>query len=399
MFSALQNRDYRLYWIGSAVSMTGGWVQSICHGWLVYQLTDSRFLLGLVGFVGAAPLFGLTPLGGAIADRYNKRNILLLTQSCFALTALSLGVLVSLNVVNIYHIIGIASINGLLMAIDAPTRQSIPVHLVGKKDLGNAIALNSAAFNTARILGPALAGVLVMKLSMALCFFVNSASYVAVILALLAVRADTDPETTDGSATVLMDVREGFHYIWSEPRIRTLILMAAVPSLFVMPYQMYMLIIARDVLKVGLDGYGQLISTTGLGALVGALILAKFARLERRAPMLLSSALVNAVVLILAANSKNLLLTHFSMAGVGYCCVVYNATSNTLLQTISTDAMRGRVMSGFVFVMMGLSPFASLQAGTTAELLGAPAAMTIGAGIFGATSLYVLLTQKRVREL
>lgn len=379
--------------------MTGGWIQMICHGWLVYELTDSRFLLGLVGFIGAAPLFGLTPFGGAIADRYNKKNILLLTQTLFGISALCLGILVGLNIVNIYHIIVIAIFNGLLMAVDAPTRQSIPIHLVGKKDLPNAIAFNSAAFNTARILGPALAGFLVIQLSMAWCFYANAASYLAVILALIAVRANTDPAPNDGSATVLTDVINGFRYIQSEPRIRMLILMAAVPSVFVMPYGIYVLIIAKDILNVGVEGYGRIMSATGIGALTGALTLARCARLQKRGTILLTVALIDCIVLILAAYSKSFLLTQIFMIGVGFCTVMYNATSNTLLQSISSDEYRGRVMSGFVFVMMGLSPFASLQAGAVAQVFGAPAAMSIGAVLFGTMALYVALTQRRIREL
>jgi len=426
VFSAFRNRDYLIYWLGSATSMTGGWVQTVSQGWLVYQLTNSRFLLGLVGFVGAAPLFGLTLFGGAIADRHDKKRVLLFTQSCFGLTAFLLGLLVQTRVVNIYHIIVLSFLNGLLMAVDAPTRQSIPVYLVGKENLTNAIALNSAAFNTARILGPALAGVLVIELSMAWCFYVNAISFLAVIAALLAVRAPTPPVSDNGASTVLADSLNGLRYIWGEPRIRTLILMASIPSVFVMPYGMLMLIIARDILHSGVDGYGHIMSATGIGALAGALTLAQVAGWDKdqatrqprfrllaafgikkgnptilpgRGMSLLLAALADSLALVLAAHSKSLAFAEVFMLGVGFCTVFYNATTNTLIQSIVPDEFRGRVMSGFVFVMMGLSPFASLQAGAVAQWGGAPLAMTIGAGIFALMALYVMTTQKRIREL
>jgi len=374
-------------------------MQTICYGWLVYQLTHSRFLLGLVGFIGAAPLFGLTLFGGAIADRHDKKRVLFLTQSFFAATALTLGLLVQLKVVNIYHIIAIAFMNGLCMAVDAPIRQTMPACLVARKDLTAAIALNSAAFNSARVIGPSAAGLVVLKLSMAWCFYINAISYLGVIAALLAIRADTAPKAGLEGATVWSDFVSGLRYIRNEPRIRTLILMAIVPSLFVMPYAMLMLIISRDILHAGLDGYGHIMSATGIGALLGALTLAQLSRARGKGIMLLGSAVLDAVMLILAAHARSLLLAEFYMLGVGFCSVFYNSSTNTLIQSIAPDAFRGRATSGFVFAMLGLSPLASLQAGSVAQALGAPAAMTLGGVIFGAMALAVAATQRRIREL
>lgn len=398
MFSSLKNRDYRLYWTGAMVSFTGSWVQTICHGWLVYEITGSRFWLGLIGFIGAAPLFGLSFIGGAIADKVDKRRFLIVTQFLFGVFAVLLGVLVAKHAVSKYNIAAIAFCTGIVAAMDAPMRQSIPIEIVGKKDLANAIALNSVAFNFARIFGPALAALLVKQIGMSWCFYANAISYAAVIAALVFMHVKTPPANEDGES-VFSDLRAGFSYIRSERTIAVLIIMTVVPSLFVMPYGSLVLIMSKDILKAGITGYSSLMMATGIGASIGALVLAITAKSEKRGLRLLIAAVFDSFMLLLVAASRDIHLTRFAMMGVGFMTVNFNAMMNTLLQSLSSDRFRGRVMSAYVFAMMGLSPFASLQAGTVAQLWGAPVALTLGGLLFAAMAIFIYLTRRDVREL
>jgi len=390
VFSAFRNRDYLLYWLGAAVSFTGSWVQSVCHGWLVYDITDSELWLGLVGFFGALPTSGLTLFGGAIADRVNKRHALIFTQSMFAVFAAILGVLVQTGTVTKYHIIVIAFLQGFITAVDAPMRHSMPAVLVKKDNLMNAIALNSAAFNSARIIGPAVAGLLVANFSMALCFYLNAASYLAVIIALLLIKTRTPAKPKSG-ASVFIDIADGLRYIKQEKRILNLMLVLAVSSLFVMPYVTLIPVFAKDILKMGIEANAKLLTSIGIGAVVGSLLLAGLSHLPGRARILIISSAIGGVMLIAFANSEHLLLSQIILIGLGFSVVSFNQTTNTLIQGVTDDAYRGRVMSVYVFTFMGLSPLANLQAGVLAHTLGAPLTVTLWGFIFLSLSVFILL--------
>jgi MFS family permease len=405
-----------LYWTGGLISFTGSWVQSVCYGWLVYEITDSKLWLGIIGFIGALPLSGLTLFGGAIADRVDKRRTLIATQSLFAVFALLLGLLVGAGVIAKhnyparYYILTIAFLQGIVMSLDAPVRQSMPALLVPKQDLMNAIVLNSAAFNGARVIGPALGGILVAKVGMAPCFYINAASFLAVIAAVVFMRTRPAPiNATDSS--IFADVMEGLRYVRAEPRIYKLMMTLSVSSLFVMPYVTLMPVFARDILapanRTGTapvtSGHqaavlGALLSSVGIGAVVGALVLAKLSSMPRRGRILLAASAAGSVLLIAFANSRSLIISQAILVGIGFCVVSFNQTTNSLIQHATDDKFRGRVMSAYVFVFMGLSPLANLQAGGLAQVIGAPMTVTIWGIIFMGAAAY-LATQNDVLKL
>ncbi|HOK55101.1 MAG TPA: MFS transporter, partial [Armatimonadota bacterium] len=269
-------------------------------------------------------------------------------------------------------------------------RHSMPAVLVKKDNLMNAIALNSAAFNSARIIGPAVAGLLVANFSMALCFYLNAASYLAVIIALLLIKTRTPAKPKSG-ASVFIDIADGLRYIKQEKRILNLMLVLAVSSLFVMPYVTLIPVFAKDILKMGIEANAKLLTSIGIGAVVGSLLLAGLSHLPGRARILIISSAIGGVMLIAFANSEHLLLSQIILIGLGFSVVSFNQTTNTLIQGVTDDAYRGRVMSVYVFTFMGLSPLANLQAGVLAHTLGAPLTVTLWGFIFLSLSVFILL--------
>lgn len=397
MFSALRNRDYLLYWTGALVSFTGSWVQSVCYTWLVYEITGSKFWLGLVGFIQALPLLGLTLFSGAIADRVDKRKTLIVTQGLFVVFAASLGVLYQTHNLNNYSIIAVAFLQGIVLSLDMPIRQAMPASLVPKKDLMNAIVLNSASFNGARIIGPALGALTAAKLGIALCFYINAISFVAVIIALLMMHTRT-PATPSNGKPVLHDMLDGLRYVLREHRILKLMLILAISSLFVMPYITLMPVFAKDILKAGIKGNGFLLTSVGIGALAGALLLAMLSSMPRKGRILLVSSAIGSLMLIAFANSRVMIISEMVLVGLGFCMVSFNQTANTLIQGATDNAYRGRVMSTYVFVFMGLSPFANLQAGLLAQAIGAPMTVTIWGIILLCLAIFIA-TRRDILDL
>ncbi len=397
MFSALKHRNYRLYWSGILISAIGSWVQTIAQGWLVFKLTNSSLMLGTVLFLNSIPFTALSLFAGVIADRVDRRKLLLLTQSILALSALILGVLVTIGRVKIWHIMGLAFLSGCANAFDIPTRHSSVPFLVAKENLMNAIALQSAAFNSARIIGPAIAGILVERIGLGRCFFVNSASFLAVIIALLliTIKSPVAAERTD----VLSEFRQGMRYVWDHNIVRTLIIMVAFPSIFSMPYATLMPVFADKVLKVGVTGYGTLMSAVGIGALVGALNLAFFSNSQRKGLILSIESVSLTLMLILFANSKIFALSVIFLVCLGFMNVTYLATTNTLVQSIVPDNLRGRVVSAYLFAFQGLLPFGHMQAGALANVIGAPATLTIGGIICASSAALMLISRPEVRSL
>ncbi|MCL6519249.1 MAG: MFS transporter [Armatimonadetes bacterium] len=397
MFAALRHRNYRLYWSGILISAIGSWVQTIAQGWLVFKLTNSSLMLGTVLFLNSIPFTALSLFAGVIADRVDRRKLLLLTQSILALSAFILGVLITIGSIRIWHIMGLAFLSGCANAFDIPTRHSSIPFLVAKEHIMNAIALQSAAFNSARIIGPAIAGILVEHIGIGRCFFVNSVSFLAVIAALILIRIKS-PKTAE-RADVLSEFRQGMRYVWEHSTIRTLIIMVAFPSVFSMPYTTLMPVFADRVLKVGVTGYGTLMSAVGIGALVGALNLAFFSNSQRKGLILSIASVSLAVMLILFANSKIFPLSLVFLVGLGFMNVTYLATTNTLVQSIVPDNLRGRVVSAYLFAFQGLLPLGHIQAGALANIIGAQATLTIGGIICGSAATLMLLCQPKVRSL
>jgi len=377
MFSSLSITNFRVYWLGMLVSLVGTWIQQVAQSWLVFELTSSAFLLGVVGFLNSIPVLILCLFGGVLADRLNKRNILIATQTAFMTLAFILAILTQFKIIKPFQIMGVAILNGVVMAFDAPARQSIVVELVGKKHLFNAIALNSVAFNSSRIIGPALAGILVASIGMSGCFYINGISFLAVIIALFSVRIVRNQNKLSNSNT-FRDLKDGLVFIKNNRVILALMSMVAVVSLFGVAHVILMPIFANDVLNVGIKGLGVLMSSAGLGALAGALILARLGDFKYKGRFLLSSAMFFSISLIIFSLSKTYLLSIFALILIGLSSVTAIALVNTLLQVKVDDRFRGRVMSVFMLTFSGMMPFGNLIAGSLAQAAGVSFALFFG---------------------
>ncbi len=398
LFDALGYRNYRLYWSGIFLSAIGSWVQNTAQGWLVYDLTHSKLMLGVVGFVGSLPVTFLTLLAGVLADRVDRRKLLFGTQAVLMLSAFILGLLTSLGVVAVWHVMMLALMSGFASAFDMPVRQSVVPTLVGKHHIMNAIALNSTAFNSARIIGPALAGILVTSIGLGKCFYVNSASYLAFIAAIAMIRIETF-RPIEQQPSIWTDFRSGLRYVVGHKTVRSLVCMAAVPSLFAMPYAMLMPVFAKEVLGVGIAGLGWLMSSVGIGGLAAALTLAMLSKSERKGLILTTASLLLPVVLILFANSHHFRWSQLFLVGVGFSNLAYLASLNSLIQSIVPDELRGRIVGIYMFAFVGLAPLGSLVMGAVAQVVGAPMALTAGGIICATCALLVLIFQPQVRRL
>lgn len=355
------------------VSLVGTWIQSVAQSWLVFALTNSAFLLGVVGFLGSIPIFVLSLFGGVLADRVNKRNILIFTQIFFMLLAFLLAFLTQFQLIKPQQIMFIALLNGIIMAFDAPARQAIVVELVGKKHLFNAIVLNSVAFNSSRIIGPAIAGLLISTIGMSGCFYLNGISFLAVIAALSLIKLKKNQAQNNNSA--LSDLKQGLAFIKGDHLILALLSMVAAVSLFGISYVILMPVFANDILRVGVKGLGILMSSTGLGALFGALALARLGDFKYKGRLLIWSVLSFAISLIIFSLSRDYLISIISLICIGCSSVTAIALINTLIQIKVPDEFRGRVMSLFMITFAGIMPFGNLISGSLAQGAGVSAAL------------------------
>ena len=394
-FAALRHRDFRLYYVGQLLSLIGTWMQSTAQGWLVLNLTNSTLKLGVVTAVASLPTFLFSLYAGALADRSDKRRIIVWANVAALAAAVALGVLTQTALVTYPVVLALAFLLGTSSAFEIPTRQSFFVELVGKDDLPNAIALNSMQFNATRIVGPAIAGWMIGVAGTAACFFANGVSYVFVIASLLGMRLPPfrAPERRVGT---LENIREGLAYIRSVRAVRALVWLIAAMSVLGYPYVMLMPVFARDVLQVGARGLGTLLGATGFGALAGGLALAALGGRFRRGRVMLVASLSFCVVLFCFAASRSFPLSLGLLAVVAFTMVMNTANANALLQSVVPDHLRGRVMSVYVFMFVGTAPLGALQAGAVSRWLGAPAALQIGAVVLAAT---LLVAAWRVPEL
>ncbi|MBI5481483.1 MAG: MFS transporter [Deltaproteobacteria bacterium] len=377
-FAALRHRNYRLFFAGQLVSLVGTWMQSVAQGWLVYQLTGSALALGLVSAAGQAPVLVLALLGGAVADRVAKRPLLLFTQSALGCFALLLGALTALDLVRPWHVALIAALSGVANAFDLPTRQAFVTEMVGEDDLLNAIALNSAIFHGARIIGPTVAGLMVASVGLSACFLVNGASFLAVIAALVAMRLPPRARPpADGS--LWRNLVAGVRYAARTPHVAAILLLVATFGVFGLPYAVLLPVYARDILGVGPQGLGMLFAASGTGALAGSLALATFSRTRRRALLLLVGLGAFAVAIGGFGWSQRFGLALGFLVVSGASAITFMASCNTLLQTTVPEELRGRMMGMYSFVFLGLAPFGALQAGSVAHAFGAPVAILVGA--------------------
>jgi MFS family permease len=397
-FAALQHRNYRLFFIGQLISLTGTWMQNVAERWLVWQLTSSPFKLGVVTFAAGVPVLLFSLWGGLVADRMPKRRLLMMTQTFMMSLALVLAVDVVLGTVQWWHVGILAFLLGTANSFDAPARQAFVVEMVGRNDLMNAIALNSALFNSARIIGPALAGVTLAALGTAWCFALNAVSFLAVLvgLALMHVKPYVGTVSTESS---LVQIREGVTYIWRHPFVRTLIALVAVSNMFALGYMALLPAFAEDVLHVGTVGYGFMTTAIGVGALAGALMIASLGDYQRKGLMLTVGNLLFPVMVIGLSLSKSFHLTmgFLVVAGLGF--MTQNASANTLVQTTVPDGLRGRVMSVYMMVFQGFFPIGSLIAGAVAEGFGVPAGAAFGGAVALAYGLYLHWRAPHIRAL
>jgi MFS family permease len=376
-FRALRHRDFRLFWAGQTVSLIGTWMQVVAQGWLVYRLTDSPLMLGLVNVVPLLPVVPLSLLGGVISDRLPRRNLIITTEIVLMLQAFVLAILIWLDVVQVWHILFLSFILGAASAVEQPARLAFVVDTVDKEDLTNAVALNSSMYNSARILGPTIAGVLLAWIGEAGCFLVNGVTYSTVILALVAVRLPQHTLSTHpiGVADSLID---GLRYVWGTTAIRALMAIVAVSSFLTLPYIALMPVFARDVLGAGPEGLGFLMTGVGVGALAGALAVATIEE-GRRGKWLSWGNIMGPIFVFLFCLSRSFPLSLALVLVVGASNAVRQTLANSLIQIISPTEYHGRVMSVFNLLFNGMSRMGALGVGAVAEFAGAPGALGLGA--------------------
>ena len=377
IFRALYSRNYRLFFGGQGISLIGTWMQQIAMSWLVYRLTNSVFLLGLIGFSSQISSLFFSPFAGVLSDRWNRHHILVVTQSLAMIQAFILASLTLTGVVAVHHLIILSIFLGLVNAFDMPTRQAFVVEMVEKReDLGNAIALNSFLFNGARLVGPSVAGILISILGEGMCFIINGVSFLAVIIALLAMKMT--PNKKDSEKTrVLQGLKEGFIYAFGFPPIRSILFFLGWISLVGMANTTLMPVFARDILHGDSKTYGFLMAAIGVGAIIGAIFLASRKNVLGLGRIITIASGIFGIGLISFSLSHTLWLSFFLLLITGFGMMVHMASSNTILQTIVDDDKRGRVMSLYAMAFMGMAPLGSLVGGSLAGWIGAPTTLII----------------------
>lgn len=402
MFRSLSHRNYRRFWTGAFLSNIGTWMQAVAQGWLVLQMTDSPFWLGLDGFMATVPGFFLTLVGGVFADLVDRRRLLLYTQIVAGLTAFSLAVLVDTGVITVWMILGFSFITGCCMSLAGPSYQAMTFDLVGREDVANAVALNSTQFQLSRVVGPVFAALGFKFFGLAGCFYANGISFIAVVIALMLVRFDTSKRlahpVSDRHA-FWQDLVAGFRYVRKRPRVSGLLAISGVTSLFGAPYLTLIPIFARDIFQFGETGLAWMMGTAGAGAFLGALILTYLGDFKRKGWAVLGGSFSFGIALIAFAQSTDLILSVILLFCVGFAIVTSVAVANMLLQQLVTDQMRGRVMSMFILSFVGTMPIGNLGAGIAAEHFGAPNALTACGVAIVLYSSYVILKNERLRNL
>jgi len=378
MLRALDHRNYRLFFSGQSISLIGTWMTRIATSWLVYRLTNSALLLGVVGFAGQIPSFLLAPIAGVLVDRWNRHRLLVATQALAMAQSLALAALTLTGVVKIWHVIALSAFQGVINAFDMPARQAFVVEMVEKReDLSNAIALNSSVVNAARLLGPSLAGVIIAAVGEGWCFMLDGVSYLAVIASLLLMKLPRAVAEQIEEENLFRQFREGWNYIIGFMPIRNMLLLLALVSLVGMPYTVLMPIFADEILGGGPYTLGWLMAASGVGALMGALFLAARKTVLGLGKFIPAMAGAFGAGLIAFSFSRALWLSLLLMVVTGLGFMVQMAVSNTLLQTIVEEDKRGRVMSFYTAAVMGTTPFGSLLAGAMAARIGAPHTLLI----------------------
>ncbi len=378
IFRALRYRNYRIFFLGQSASLIGTWMQQVALSWLVYRLTNSPFLLGMTGFMSQIPTFFFTPFAGVLADRHNRRNMLIATQGLSMLQASILAFLVLTHQIQVWHIMVLSVFLGIIFSFDIPIRQAFTVEMIeNREDLGNAIALNSSMLNAARLIGPSIAGLLIACVGEGVCFLLNAVSFIPVILSLAAMRIAPSQVSTP-SRHILVELKEGLGYALSFAPIKWILILLSMISLMGVPYQVLMPIFARDVFHGGPNTLGFLMGMSGMGALIGAVFLAARKSVIGLPRIIAWTAVIFGATIVIFSFSR---VFWFSMPVIllsGFGVMVHMAACNTILQTVVDEDKRGRVMSFYTMAFMGTMPFGSLLAGVLASRIGAPHTLLIG---------------------
>jgi MFS family permease len=381
LLRALRHRNYKLFFSGQLISLIGTWMQGLAMGWLVYRMSHSAFMLGLVGFASQIPTLILSPFAGVLLDRWDKHKVIVITQTLSMVQAFILSYLVLSGGVHIWQLVLLNVFIGMVNGFDMPARQSFIVEMIeDRRDLGNAIALNSSMFNAARLIGPSIAGLIIAAMGEGICFLLNAISYIAVIISLLAMRINyvKHPQQDE---PMLTGLKEGIIYAWNFIPIRLILIMISLLSLAGMPYTILMPVFAREILKGGAHTMGFLVGAIGVGALCGALYLASRKTVRGLGKVIPMAALSFGISLIVFSFSHNLIFSLVMLLLTGMSMMIHTASCNTILQTLVDDKMRGRVMSFYTMAFMGMTPFGSLIFGGLASQIGAPHTLIFGGGV------------------
>jgi MFS family permease len=397
-FRALQHRNFQLFFAGQMVSLIGTWMETTAQLWLLYRLTGSAALLGVFGFANQIPILLLASVGGYVGDRYDRHKGVIWTQTLAMVLAFLLAGLTLANIITVWELILIAFLRGVINAFDVPIRQSFLVQMVGKEDLPNAIALNSSIFNSARVVGPAIAGFVIVWIHEGWCFFLNGMSFLAVIGALLAMRiAKTELKPHEGSP--FQNLLEGFRYAMNESAIRSALILLSLLSLFGLQYAVFLPVFAKDILHSGARGFGMLMSFAGVGAVLGALHFAARTNYRGLAKWIATISTACGVCLVLFSQSKVFWLSSAALLVVGFAATSQMAATNTIIQNRVPDELRGRLMAVYATMFMGIQPIGALIAGGMAKSIGAPDTLTIfGTIVFCASVFYLVRVVIRLKQ-
>ncbi len=396
-FQAFRYRDYRLLWFGAFTSATGTWMQQVAEAWMVLSLTGSAFYLGLTSFLGQLPIILFTLVGGVIADRIDRRKLLLGSQYVQMATALTLTFLIYFEWIQIWHFMVLVFVVGTAQAFGGPAYQALIPSLVKKEDLANAVALNSIQFNLARVFGPVLAGTVLALVGPALCFGLNGLSFVVVIISLYFIRASFQPQKTQES--VMEGMRTGLTFVRERAAIWQLSLLGFVITFCGVPVLTLLPIYARDIFGMGTTGYSAMMTVSGTGSVLGALMYAGLGKKEGRGKLTLQVQLLMALVITIFALSRNLVLSCVALFLGGVCLMTLIASISSLVQLAITDEVRGRVMSVFMLAFRGGMPLGNLAAGALASQLSPTLALLSMSSLMGVTALIVLVSHSPIKKL
>ncbi len=397
LFSSLRHRNFRLFWSGQLVSLIGTWMQNVAQAWLVLELTHSSLKLGIVSALQFLPMLFLSLFTGPFIDYFDKRKIIIGTQAALMTLAFVLSILVWTGTVQYWHVVVLATLLGIVNTIDMPARQAFIIDLVGKEDLMNAIALNSSVFNSARAVGPALAGLLITAAGTAACFFINGLSFLAVLAGLLFMNIESASRRAKPVYNVLLDMREAIGYVRATPVVLTTILLVSVVSIFGTNFKVLVPVFAKMELNRDAAAFGLLMSSFGAGALIGSVSLAILSQWGPKQILLLGGGMGLSVFLMLIGLQRSYALTALLLALAGMSMIIFFGMANTLVQLNTEDRLRGRVMSLYILSFGGLTPFGSMFAGTVAHWIKAPLTFALGGLICGAVFLAVIMRRRSHR--